>query len=743
MRGNRYRTWLPSPHEPLEALPSGSRARAGRPRAPAACPAQARAEARARPRAARARPRRRGHRGGRRGARLRLEVRPRRAPPDADRPEHVRLRGGRLAARRDPGRAESGSRSARQDVAVAPPGDGRHRGPPLLRPRRDRRGGHRPRAVAGHQGRGGGRGRLDDHPAARPQPLHLERADGAAQGHGGVPGREARRRLVEAEDPRELPQLGLLREPRLRRGGGIAHVLLPHGADAEPAAGCARRRAAAGPDDLRPAHRPRARAPASQPGPRRDAPGVDDHAGPAPLGAPAADRAPPRPALRADPRAVLLRLRPRPAREGLRRGDGPLGRSQGVHDDRAALAAARAEGDRRHAHAKGRSRRGDRLHRPRERRDPRDDGDRPGPGEQPVQPPLAGAPPAGLDLQDVRPRRRGRARDGPVVDLLRLRTVHVPPAGRRQLRRRKLVVRADLRLELHGLDLRRAGDPALRQLRLRAADARRRPGTGRLDGPPARRSHAAAGERRVPACDGARLGRGLSARHGVGLCHTRRRRHLHRAHRDPQGDPERQAGRPLGRASPPHARRSRRRRIGRDAHPRGQRSLRDGNRRGAQPARCGQDRHDRQARRCVVRRVHARPIDRCLDGLHARRGADDERPRHLRLGRVVPGADLAPVHGSRAGRAFGPRVPGARPAGGVPAVAPRAVGALVRPVLRGSSERADDHPGGDDDASAAEGHVAEGFGDAGAGRRAVAGRRGARAPVTEAPPRTAAALAEP
>ena len=54
---------------------------------------------------------------------------------------------------------------------------------------------------------------------------------------------------------------------------------------------------------------------------------------------------------------------------------------------------------------------------------------------------------------------------------------------------------------------------------------------------------------------------------------------------------------------------------------------------------------------------------------------------------------------------------------------PRAVVALVRPVLRGSHEHADDHRGGDGDAPAAEGHAAEGFGDAGAGRRAV-GRRG-------------------
>ena len=69
----------------------------------------------------------------------------------------------------------------------------------------------------------------------------------------------------------------------------------------------------------------------------------------------------------------------------------------------------------------------------------------------------------------------------------------------------------------------------------------------------------------VRARDGPRLGRGLAARHGLRLRDARRRRHLHRADRDPQGDPERQARRPLGRAPPPHARRSRRRRVGRDA----------------------------------------------------------------------------------------------------------------------------------------------------------------------------------
>ena len=67
---------------------------------------------------------------------------------------------------------------------------------------------------------------------------------------------------------------------------------------------------------------------------------------------PAAGRAAAREALRADPRAVLLRLRPRPARQGLRRRDRALGRPAGLHDDRAALAAARAAGDPRDADAR-------------------------------------------------------------------------------------------------------------------------------------------------------------------------------------------------------------------------------------------------------------------------------------------------------------------------------------------------------------------------------------------------------
>ena len=65
----------------------------------------------------------------------------------------------------------------------------------------------------------------------------------------------------------------------------------------------------------------------------------------------------PRTGLRLDPRAVLLRLRPRPADRGVRRADRPFGRPQGLHDDHPALPAPRRVGDPRHARRARRSRR--------------------------------------------------------------------------------------------------------------------------------------------------------------------------------------------------------------------------------------------------------------------------------------------------------------------------------------------------------------------------------------------------
>ena len=76
--------------------------------------------------------------------------------------------------------------------------DGRDRGQELLQPRRDRPRRHRPRRLEGRpRGRQAGPGRLDDHPAAGPQPLHREpRTHDEAKAHRSPP----RRRLFEKHD---------------------------------------------------------------------------------------------------------------------------------------------------------------------------------------------------------------------------------------------------------------------------------------------------------------------------------------------------------------------------------------------------------------------------------------------------------------------------------------------------------------------------------------------------------------
>ena len=82
--------------------------------------------------------------------------------------------------------------------------------------------------------------------------------------------------------------------------------------------------------------------------------------------------------------------------------------------------------------------------------------------------------------------------------------------------------RLDLQPHVLGSDLGAAGDPAVRQHRLRQADPRRRPAERRGHGPQARdREPAPAG-----AVDRPRLERRLPARHGLRLRHPRRRRDL-------------------------------------------------------------------------------------------------------------------------------------------------------------------------------------------------------------------------
>ncbi len=75
------------------------------------------------------------------------------------------------------------------------------------------------------------------------------------------------------------------------------------------------------------------------------------------------------------------------------------------------------------------------------------------------------------------------------------------------------------------------------------------------------------------------------------------------------------------------------------------------------PARCRQDGHDRQLRRCVVRRLHPAARRRRLGGLPRQAEADADRVRRqARRGRHAPRSDLEGVHdgGRQAARSSSP-----------------------------------------------------------------------------------------
>ena len=115
------------------------------------------------------------------------ELRPQRPAAGADRSEHLRLCRRRLAPRHPRGE-ESRAGDSESGQSLDEEGDSRDRGPPVLQSRRDRSGRHRTRSRARHSGGEGRRGRIDDHPAARTQPLHRqERAHPPAQSDGSLP----------------------------------------------------------------------------------------------------------------------------------------------------------------------------------------------------------------------------------------------------------------------------------------------------------------------------------------------------------------------------------------------------------------------------------------------------------------------------------------------------------------------------------------------------------------------------
>ena len=145
-------------------------------------------------------------------------------------------------------------------------GDARHRRPPLLRALRHRPVRHVPRADVERARRRRGAGRLLDHPAARQEPVPVERAHHRAQGQGSVPRDLAGDAAHQERDPEALsrPRLSRRRRVRRRRRGAVLLQQVGEGRHAvgEPRCwpACSRRRRASPRTST---CRPRARAPTS------------------------------------------------------------------------------------------------------------------------------------------------------------------------------------------------------------------------------------------------------------------------------------------------------------------------------------------------------------------------------------------------------------------------------------------------------------------------------------------------
>ena len=311
-------------------------------------------------------------------------------------------------------------------------GDGGDRGPALLPARRRRRGGDPARRGRRPRSRRSGRGRLDDHPAAGPQPLHLRpEAQPRTQDRRGEAGRRVLRPPHAPRNPRLLPQHRLLRDDRGvdrgRRRRRLQDLLLEAGLEARPAAGGAARRAAAGALRVQPDPQPGGGEGAAQPGAAADAQARLGEAGAGAGGDAQRPAARPLRLLLRAPPALLLRLRPGPADPDLRGQHGAARRARGEDDDRPAAAAGRAGSDALDPALLDRPRLGAGLDRPAQRPHPGDGLQHPL-RAQPVQPRRPGPPAAGLDLQGLRADDRDQAGDRPLHDLLRLQTARPQPA---------------------------------------------------------------------------------------------------------------------------------------------------------------------------------------------------------------------------------------------------------------------------------------------------------------------------
>ena len=172
------------------------------------------------------------------------------AQAEGDRRQHPRVRGRRARARLHPGRRAAPAAALGGHPAGRQGRDDRDRGRALLRAQGRRLRGRRARGVQEPRVAQDGPGRLDDHHAARPLALHLERAHVHAQDPRGEARRGARGRALQGVDPREVPRLDPVRHGRRpvrdRHQGRGEDLLLQGPQGPQPQPGRAARRPAAG-----------------------------------------------------------------------------------------------------------------------------------------------------------------------------------------------------------------------------------------------------------------------------------------------------------------------------------------------------------------------------------------------------------------------------------------------------------------------------------------------------------------
>ena len=286
------------------------------------------------------------------------------------------LRRRRLPARGDRGEPQPHSGALAPDLAVPAQRHDRDRGQALLGARRAGLRGHRPRRLARRHLRQLRRGRLDHHPAGRPQPVHPGgegQEDLPAQDRRGLARDPVRAQLHEGRHPHDVPEHRLLRQQRLRRRGRGPDLLLDARGEADAGPERPDRRPPAGADGLRPVHPSLAGPLPQEPGAERDARRRGHQEAGLPQGAQGVPLPQAQPHLPGRPPAHVLRLRQGAAQREARPGQHrPRAERRPAHrdDPRSAAAVRGPAGHQERPEDPRRPGGGDRLDRPEDRLHP-------------------------------------------------------------------------------------------------------------------------------------------------------------------------------------------------------------------------------------------------------------------------------------------------------------------------------------------------------------------------------------